>query len=121
MDTHKRSLLAGTALAALLCALGGPAMAQPQPYYYVPPYTRWQPGWNHYRFDRHHVILGEVTGFSPYRLTIVHRNGMVQTIDLKPGTMIFPRGATPTQGERAAVIGYYSNGTFIANRVVLRT
>ena len=121
-----RSLLTGAALAALLSAAASlaPAFAQegtnPDADDYVPPYTTWQPAWSQYRYDRHHVILGMVTNFSPYRLTIQHRNGMVQTIDLKPGTMIYPTGATPTQGERVAVVGYYSNGTFIANRVVIR-
>jgi hypothetical protein len=53
-------------------------------------------------------------------LTVARRNGMVQTIDLKHGTVIYPTGATPTQGERVALVGYYSSGTFIANRVILR-
>ena len=35
------------------------------------------------------------------------------------GTVIFPTGATPTMGERVALVGYYSSGTFIANRVIL--
>jgi hypothetical protein len=42
-------------------------------------------------------------------------------IDLKHGTEILPTGATPTPGERVAIVGYYSNGTFIANRVIIRT
>jgi hypothetical protein len=86
----------------------------------VPVYTTWQPAWDQYHYDKNHVMLGTVTGFSPYRLTIQRRNGVVQTVDLKNGTSIFPTGATPTQGERVALVGYWSNGTFIANRVVLR-
>jgi hypothetical protein len=66
------------------------------------------------------VILGTVSAFSPYRLTVTRRNGDMQTIDLKHGTVIHPTGATPTPGERVAIVGYYSNGTFIANRVILR-
>lgn len=65
-------------------------------------------------------MTGIVTGFSPYRLTIQRRNGITQTVDLKNGTVIYPTGATPTQGERAALLGYYSNGTFVVNRVILR-
>ena len=42
------------------------------------------------------------------------------TIDLKNGTVILPTGATPTSTQHVAVIGYYSHGTFIANRVLLR-
>ncbi len=115
-----RFFAAMTSLAAVLLMGGGlaslPAAAQND----VPPYTTWQPGWDTYQYDRHHVILGTVSAFAPYRLTITRRNGNVQTIDLKHGTVIYPTGATPTQGERAAVVGYYSNGTFIANRVILR-
>lgn len=86
----------------------------------VPMYTIWQPTWDTYRFDTRHVILGTVTDFAPYRLTVQRHNGGIQTVDLKNGTVIFPNGATPTPGQRVALVGYYSNGTFIANRVVLR-
>jgi len=44
----------------------------------------------------------------------------VQTIDLKNGTVIHPIGATPHRGDRIAIYGYYSNGTFVANGMVLR-
>ena len=125
MNFFKRTFLAAAALAALVGTgfLSGPLAAQTYPGQddYVPPYTSWQPAWDQYQFDRRHVMLGIVVGFSPYRLTVQRRNGMVQTVDLKNGTIILPTGATPTQGERAAIVGYYSNGTFIANRVVLRT
>jgi hypothetical protein len=53
-------------------------------------------------------------------VTVLRRNGVVQTIDLKNGTVILPTGATPTPGEKIAIVGYYSQGTFIANRVILR-
>jgi hypothetical protein len=115
-----------TSLAATLLMLGGvattaiPAAAQYDQYGQVPPYTTWQPGWDQYHYDRHHVILGRVADFTPYRLTVAQHDGNVQTVDLKHGTVIYPTGATPTQGERVALVGYYSNGTFIANRVVIR-
>jgi hypothetical protein len=35
------------------------------------------------------------------------------------GHLILPTSATPTATQRVAVIGYYSKGTFIANRVLL--
>lgn len=126
MKLTTRTFIGSAALAALIGMgiAGGPASAQGYPYgegpQYVPPYTTWQPDWDRNRFDKHHVMLGIVAGFSPYRLTIQRRNGAVQTVDLKNGTTIFPNGATPQQGERVALLGYYSNGTFIANRVVLR-
>jgi hypothetical protein len=122
MRIVSRTTIAGLALAALLgpAAISVPASAQVYVQGQVPVYTTWQPGWDNYQYDRHHVMLGTVTGFSPYRLTLARRNGVVQTVDLKNGTRIFPEGATPTQGERVALVGYYSNGTFIANRVILR-
>ena len=84
-----------------------------------PGVRQWQPGWDEGRYDRQHVILGTVSNFQPFRLQVARQNGTVQTIDLKQGTRIFPRGETPAVNERVAVSGYYSNGTFIANRVIL--
>lgn len=95
-----------------------PASAQE---YGAPAYSTWQAGWDHWNYDRHHVILGTVDSFSPYRLTISRENGRVQTVDLKRGTVILPTGATPTTGERAALVGYFSDGTFIVNRLILRS
>ena len=85
----------------------------------VPNYSSWQAAWDHYEFDRHHVILGTVTAFAPYRLQVARHNGDIQLIDLKNGTVILPTGATPMQNERVAILGYYSHGTFIANRVII--
>jgi hypothetical protein len=110
-----------SSLVAAALLLGGPCTAPVAAQDYgVPVYTTWQSDWDANHFDRHHVMLGTVANFSPYRLTIARRNGVVQTVDLKHGTVIFPTGATPAQGERVALVGYYSNGTFIANRVILR-
>ena len=109
-----------TALVATMLLVGGasitPVAAQD---YGVPAYTTWQPGWDTHQFDKHHVMLGTVAAFTPYRLTVARHNGVVQTVDLKHGTVIYPTGATPATGERVALVGYYSNGTFIANRVIL--
>ncbi len=112
---------------ALLLALAGsavlPAAADEVIIYehqhHVPMYTVWQPAWDQFHYDRHHVILGTVANFAPYRLQVARRNGVVQNIDLKNGTVILPTGATPTATQRVAVVGYYSHGTFIANRVLL--
>ena len=83
-------------------------------------YHAWQPGWDNGQFDRRHVIVGTVANFQPFRLQVARRDGTVQTIDLKNGTVILPTGETPATNERVAVTGYYSRGTFIANRVILR-
>lgn len=111
-----RSLLTLGLFAATLGAAALPASAQAVN---GPAYRRWQLSWDQGRFDAHHVILGTVTRFQPFRLQVARRNGNVETIDLKPGTRIFPRGATPATNQRVAVVGYYSNGTFVANRVIL--
>jgi hypothetical protein len=110
------SLLTLGLFAAALAASALPASAQVA----GPSYRRWQPAWDQGRYDKQHVILGTVSAFQPFRLQVARRDGNVQTIDLKPGTRIFPRGETPSTNQRVAVSGYYSNGTFIANRVILR-
>jgi len=118
----KRTL--STALAGLALLLGLSLTFAPnasaQQYGNAPVYTTWQPQWDRFQYDRHHVILGSVVHFRPYRVTIERQDGDVQTIDLKPGTVIHPLGATPVRGDRIAIYGYYSNGTFIANGMVLR-
>ena len=115
-----RSLYTLGLFAAALGASALPAAAQvvygPGP---APEYRQWQPAWDQGQYDRHHMILGTVAAFQPFRLQVARRDGNIQLIDLKPGTRIFPRGATPSTNERVAVTGYYSNGTFIANRVIL--
>jgi hypothetical protein len=85
----------------------------------VPTYTTWQSDWNDNQYDKRHVILGTVADFKPFRLEVSRANGPTQTIDLKQGTTILPTGMTPMPNQQVAVIGYYSNGTFIANRVIL--
>ncbi len=119
MTQRNHLTTAGIALAALFAALSMAAPAFAQTYAY-PTYTTWQPDWNAAKYDKHHVMLGVVTDFAPYRLTVQHRNGTVQTVDLKNGTRIYPIGATPSPGERVALVGYYSYGTFVVNRVILR-
>jgi hypothetical protein len=115
------------ASAAAILAAGAltiaPAVAQTYPDQdqgQVPMYRTWQPEWSHGEYDHRHVMLGTVSDFSAYRLTVTRENGDTQTVDLKNGTVIEPDGATPQVGESVALVGYYSKGTFIANRVVLR-
>ncbi|HEX3462450.1 MAG TPA: hypothetical protein VHS78_00170 [Candidatus Elarobacter sp.] len=81
--------------------------------------TSWQPTWDTGGFDRNHVMVGTVTKYAKSRLTLQNGAGDTDVVDLKEGTVILPTGGTPTAGQRAAVFGYWSNGTFIANRVVL--
>jgi hypothetical protein len=39
----------------------------------VPQYNSWQSAWDRFEFDRHHVILGRVAAFAPYRLQVARR------------------------------------------------
>jgi hypothetical protein len=105
---------------ALLVVAAVPAQPAQAQILNGPRNRAWQPDWERGQFDRAHVILGTVTQFAPFRLQIVRTNGTVQMIDLKHGTEILPTGETPSPNMRVAIMGYYSNGTFIANRVVLR-
>jgi hypothetical protein len=111
-----RALLSLALFASALGAAALPASAQVN----GPSYRQWQPQWDQGQYDKQHVILGTVARFQPFRLQVARRDGDVQMIDLKPGTRILPRGETPATNQRVAVTGYYSNGTFIANRVILR-
>ncbi len=109
--------------AALSAALGfGTVAASAAPFNDpgVPNYTQWQKKWDIRAFRNPHVIVGEVIDFRPYRVAIRRSNGTLQRVDLKHGTSILPTGATPTPGEHVALVGYYSRGTFIVNRVVIR-
>jgi hypothetical protein len=124
MKRYFAIFLSAFALATSLAITAAPASAQTVVTVEVdangvPAYDRWQAQWDRYLYDRRHVILGSITNFAPYRLQIVRGNGDVQNVDLKNGTVILPTGATPTQGERVALIGYYSKGTFIVSRLLI--
>ena len=79
----------------------------------------WQSTWDTGAYDRYHELLGTVGKFTANRLTITSVQGDTMIVDLKEGTVIRPTGSTPTAGQRVAIFGYWSNGTFIANRVIL--
>ena len=120
---HKRFALFAI-VSALFASVAGAAQADEVIIvgaHGVPVYERWQPAWDRFEFDRHHVILGTVAKFEPYRLQVARRNGNIQMVDLKNGTVILPTGATPMMNERVAIVGYYSHGTFVANRVLIRS
>ena len=80
----------------------------------------WQNAWDTGTYDRNHVLLGTVGKYARSRLTVNSAQGDSMVVDLKEGTVIRPTGATPSAGQQVAVTGYWSNGTFIANRVILR-
>jgi hypothetical protein len=116
----KKTISTALAALALISGLAAFAPATASAQVYGPVYSTWQPAWDRFEYDRHHVILGTVAHFSPYRVSIQRPDGMVQTVDLKNGTVIRPTGATPRPGDRIAAYGYYSNGTFVVNGLILR-
>jgi hypothetical protein len=81
--------------------------------------TSWESTWDTGVYDRNHIMIGTVGKFAKDRLTMTNASGDTRVVDLKEGTVIEPTGATPTAGQKAAIFGYWSNGTFIANRIVL--
>jgi hypothetical protein len=111
---------------ALFAAAGSVASAQDDNGYgrFDPTYNtynHWMPAWDNGEYDRHHVLIGSVASFKPYRLLLASHQGSETTqVDLKNGTIIRPEGTNLTPGMRVAVMGYWSKGTFIANRVILR-
>ncbi|MBD5655966.1 MAG: hypothetical protein IAI50_12415 [Candidatus Eremiobacteraeota bacterium] len=114
----RRSIVAAAVIA--VGALPLASSAQPFNDPSAPTYTKWQAKWDLRAFRDPHVIVGEVIDFRPYRVEIRRSTGETQRVDLKHGTRIAPLGATPTPGERVAIVGYYSRGTFIVNRLVIR-
>jgi hypothetical protein len=80
----------------------------------------WDSAWDSGTYDRLHYVIGTVASFSPYRLLVARGSGETTQVDLKHGTLIRPVGLDLSPGEHVAVVGYWSKGTFIANRVVLR-
>jgi len=123
MLAFSSAVRAAVFIAGLAAASASAGLAQPYSdpdESYAPAYEVWQSAWDRFEFDRHHVVLGTVMNFAPYRLRIQRHDGDVETIDLRHGTVIRPEGATPEPGQRVAVVGYWSKGTFIADRLVLR-
>jgi hypothetical protein len=82
----------------------------------------WNTTWDSGTYDRHHVLVGTVADFKPFRMLLQPANpdDHATMVDLKNGTVIRPEGTSLVPGMRVAIFGYWSKGTFIANRVVLR-
>jgi hypothetical protein len=80
----------------------------------------WDTAWDGATYDHRHYVIGTVSSFTAYRLSVARAGDEMMQIDLKKGTVIRPTGLNLAPGERVAVIGYWSKGTFIANRIVLR-
>jgi hypothetical protein len=119
MKPHKvRSVRPAVALACALAGLSFSATALPAPAQtYGPP-----PPWAARSYDANrHVLSGVIRNAAPYRITLqIGPGGRTLPIDLKNGTVILPTGTTLTPGMHVMVHGYWSGGTFIANRVRVR-
>ncbi|MGH7727387.1 MAG: hypothetical protein ACREM2_01165 [Vulcanimicrobiaceae bacterium] len=114
VQTIRRSLVLALALGgAGFGAATVPASAQ----VYGPP-----PPWAapYYNASRH-ILNGVITYSAPYRINLrvgpPGPRGHSLPIDLKNGTVILPTGTTLVPGMRVHLRGYWSRGTFIANRV----
>ena len=118
LASFRRSLAAAAVVTLGAAPLAASAQAFSDPS--APTYTKWQAKWDERAFHNPHVVVGEVIDFRPYRVEIRRSSGLTQRVDLKHGTRIAPVGATPTPGERVALVGYYSRGTFIVNRLIIR-
>jgi len=102
--------------AGMFATQAAPASAQ------VNSYERWNAQWDAGAYDHHHILVGTIASFTPYRMLLSRdRNGETTQVDLKRGTRIRPDGMNLSPGEHVAVMGYWSKGTFIANRIVLRS
>ncbi len=103
------TLTAGTLLAsiALVGATAAPAAAQT--YYQAPV----RPA------ERAHELRGVVTSFYRYEMSVSSR-GQNVPVQLHQGTIIEPVGASLPPGVRVTLRGYWSNGVFVANRIVVR-
>jgi hypothetical protein len=108
-----KKLLAIPALGAALIGGGGAiaASAAPAGAQYLPaPYNA----------PRQNVVRGIVTYFYQYNMAVQAPNGATVTVQLHPGTIINPIGATPGPGAPVAIRGYWANGAFVANHIRIR-
>jgi len=109
-------ILAVPMLAALVASVGAvattaaPAAAQ----YLAPPYAYGAYG------APANALIGTVTYFYQFNMTVQGPNGAVVPVQLHQGTIINPRGSTIVPGMQVTVRGYWSNGQFFANRIRIR-
>lgn len=77
------------------------------------------PAWAAPYYDtQSHVLTGVIVGAAPYRIAVrVGERRRPLQIDLKNGTVINPVGTRLAPGQNVRIRGYWSQGTFIANRV----
>jgi hypothetical protein len=103
------ALLAG-AVTAGTTLMGAIAPAAAQTYYQPPPVRA---------EARAREVRGIVTSFYRYNMSISSR-GQNVPVQLHQGTIIEPTGAAMQPGMRVTLRGYWTNGVFVANRIIVR-
>ena len=108
-----KKFLAVPALAAAL--IGGAATigatATPAAAQYLPP--------GYYYGPRQAQVIGVVTSFYQFNMTLRARSGAFVPVQLHQGTVLIPLGLNLTPGMPVIVHGYWWNGMFYANRIRL--
>jgi hypothetical protein len=92
-------------------------------YYHPAPVVIYQPAqavvsYDHERYSRAYDLQGVVTFSEPYHMRVrIHDD--IYAVTLHDGTIIKPTGITLTPTMVVHVAGYWSDGTFIANRIIV--
>jgi hypothetical protein len=109
-----KKFLAVPALAATLIGGAGAigATAAPAAAQYLPPAY-------YYYGPRQAQVIGVITSFYQFNLTLHARSGAFVPIQLHQGTVLVPLGVTLLPGMPVIVHGYWWNGVFYANRIRL--
>jgi hypothetical protein len=69
---------------------------------------------------RGHELRGVVTSFYRFEMSVNSPRGENVPVQLHQGTVIAPVGASLQPGMRVVIHGYWNNGVFFANRIVVR-
>jgi hypothetical protein len=67
-----------------------------------------------------HELRGVVTSFYRFEMSVSSPRGQNVPVQLHQGTVIAPVGASLQPGMRVVIHGYWNNGVFFANRIVVR-
>jgi hypothetical protein len=110
-----KKFIAVPALAASLIGGAGAigATAAPAAAQYVPP------GYYYYNGPRQAQVVGIITSFYQFNMTLHARSGAFVPVQLHQGTVLVPLGLTLRPGMPVIVHGYWRNGAFYANRIRL--
>src|ERR1700722_14012622 len=69
---------------------------------------------------RGHELRGVVTSFYRFEMSVNFPRGQNVPVQLHQGSVIAPVGASLQPGMRVVIHGYWNNGVFFANRIVVR-